>query len=213
MEYCICASGAIDKNCGVLRKQRRVSKRKKGSKRRKKLVNDLAKQHEHVANQRKDFHYKTAHSLFSRYDAVVVEDLQITNMVKNHHLAKSISDAAWGNFCLALGSKAENAGCHLLSLPPHGTSQMCSSCGGVVKKSLAVRVHRCSCGLTIDRDHNAAINILRAASALRGGALVVNSPEKLLIERKKREIPTVYESETGQLYFLKPPSDSLNQWG
>lgn len=195
------------------RKQRRVSKRRKGSHRRRKLVNELAKQHEHVAHSRKDFHFKTAHSLFSRYDAVVVEDLKITNMVKNHHLAKSISDAAWGNFCLALASKAENAGLHLLKVPPHGTSQICSGCDEIVKKSLAIREHKCrSCGLVLDRDHNAAINILRAASVLRGGELVVNSPEKLPNGRKKREIPT-YESETGQLCFIKPPSDFPNQWG
>jgi putative transposase len=169
------------------RKQRRVSKRKKGSDRRCKLVNELAKQHEHIANQRKDFHHKTAHSLFSRYDAVVVEDLQIRNMVKNHHLAKSISDAAWGNFVLILGSKAEKAGCHVFKVPPHGTSQDCSACGETVKKTLAVRVHRCDCGLVLDRDHNAAINILRAASALRGGVLVVNSPVEARNHTDSRE--------------------------
>ncbi|MCZ6680316.1 MAG: transposase [Candidatus Poribacteria bacterium] len=161
------------------RKQRRVSKRKKGSHRRQKAVHELAKQHEHIVNQRRDFHCKTAHQLYARYDAVVVEDLQITNMVKNHHLAKSISDAAWGNFILACTSKAENAGKYLLKVPPHGTSQICSGCGEVVKKSLATRVHRCnSCGLVIDRDHNAAINILRVASPLRGGMAVVNAPDE-----------------------------------
>ena len=109
-------------------------------------------------------------------------------MVKNHHLAKSISDAAWGNFISTLASKAENAGLHLLKVSPHGTSQECSGCGEKVKKSLSVRTHRCnSCGLVLDRDHNAAINILRVASTLRGGALVVNSPEKLSSERRKRE--------------------------
>ncbi|MCH8294041.1 transposase [Candidatus Poribacteria bacterium] len=163
------------------RKQRIVSRRKKTSHRRRKFVHELAKQHEHVANQRKDFHGKTAHRLYSEYDAVVVEDLQITNMVKNHHLAKSISDAAWGTFISTLGTcaKAENAGLHLLCVPPHGTSQICSGCGEKVIKSLAVRIHRCnSCGLVLDRDHNAAINILRVASTLRGGALVVNSPNE-----------------------------------
>ena len=172
------------------RTQRRLSKRIKGSHRRRKQVDALAKQHEHVANQRKDFHFKTAHRLFSRYDAVVVEDLQIQNMVKNHHLAKSISDAAWGNFLSALASKAENAGKHLLKVPAHGTSQICSSCGEAVNKSLAVRTHHCdSCGLSLDRDVNAAINIKRAASVLRGGVLVANSPEKLpLGERNEKPV-------------------------
>ncbi len=87
-------------------------------------------------------------------------------MVKNHHLALSISDAAWGNFTLALASKAESAGKHLLFVAPHGTSQKCSGCGQTVKKSLKVRVHRChTCGLQLDRDHNAAINILAAGRA------------------------------------------------
>ena len=126
------------------RKQRIVSRRKKTSNRRRKFVHELAKQHERIVNQRKDFHYKTVHSLFLRYDAIVVENLQITNMVKNHHLAKSISDAAWGTFISTLGTcaKAENAGLHLLCVPPHGTSQICSGCGEKVIKSLAVRIHR-----------------------------------------------------------------------
>ena len=82
----------------------------------------------------------------------------------------------------------ENAGYHLLKVSPNGTSQRCSGCGETVKKSLAVRVHRCeACGLVLDRDHNAAINILRVASTLRGGALVVDSPEILSIERQSRE--------------------------
>ena len=158
--------------------QRRLSKRQKGSSRYCRQRERVAKIHEHIANQRRDFHYKTASALFCEYDTIAVEDLQIRNMVQNHQLAKSISDAAWGNFRLALESKAENAGTHVLKVPPHGTSQNCSRCGVVVKKSLAVRTHDCpDCGLTLDRDHNTAINILRAATVLRGGALVVNSPE------------------------------------
>jgi putative transposase len=192
------------------RKQRQVSRRKKGSNRRSKRVVELAKQHEHVANQRKDFHYKTAHHLISRYDAVVIEDLKITNMVLNHRLAKSISDAGWGNFRLALESKAENAGCHLLKVPPHGTSQECCSCGEVVAKTIDVRVHRCDCGLVLDRDHNAAINILkRAASVLRGGALQAVSPEKLSKGRRgPRE--TRHSRKEAQLVkgFKQAPTDS-----
>ena len=159
--------------------QRVLSRCQKGSHRRERQRERVAKIHEHIANQRRDFHYKTAHRLFTQCDAVAVENLKITNMVKNHLLAKNISDAAWGNFRLTLASKAENAGKRVLKVKPHGTSQSCSGCGSVVKKSLAVRVHYCpDCGLTLDRDHNAAINIRkRAATALRGGALVVNSPE------------------------------------
>jgi putative transposase len=159
------------------KKQRHLSRRKKGSHRRRKQVAILAKHHEHVANQRRDFHYKTAHALFNQFDAVVVENLQIRNMLKNHYLAKSISDASWGNFVKTLESKAaltggrvserKNAGTHLLKVPPHGTSQKCSACDSIVEKSLATRTHQCDCGLTVDRDHNAAINILRAATALR----------------------------------------------
>jgi putative transposase len=110
-------------------------------------------------------------------------------MVQNHHLAKSISDAAWGNFQLTLQSKAENAGKHVLKVPPHGTSQNCSGCGVVVKKSLSVRVHCCpNCGLTIDTDHNAAINILRAATAQREGTPVINGPETLEREGNAKPI-------------------------
>ena len=89
--------------------------------------------------------------------------------------------------------KAENAGLHLLKVQPYGTSQTCSGCGAKVKKSLAVRIHKCLCGLTLDRDHNAAINIKRVASTLRGGALVVISPEKLSKGRKKRKIRKPYD--------------------
>ena len=133
------------------------------------------------------FHYKTAHHLFSQYDAVVIEGLTIDNMKRNHYLAKSISDAGWGNFRLALESKAANAGKHLLKVAPHGTSQICSGCGVIVKKSLSIRIHSCDCGLTLDRDHNAAINILGAATALRGGTLDY-SPERPARERSEKPV-------------------------
>ena len=170
------------------KKQRTLARRKKGSARRRKQNTILAKHHEHVANQRRDFHYKTAHRLFSQYDAVVIEGLTIDNMKRNHYLAKSISDAGWGNFRFALSCKAENAGKHLLKVAPHGTSQICSGCGSVVRKTLAIRTHQCDCGLTLDRDHNAAINILRAATALRGGAVEPITPERPARERSEKPV-------------------------
>lgn len=95
--------------------QRRVSRRKKGSNRRKKARNLLAKHHEHVRNQRKEFHFKTAHDLVSNYDLLIIEDLLVKNMVRNHHLAKSISDAGWSQFFEILTYKAENAGKEVLA--------------------------------------------------------------------------------------------------
>ena len=158
--------------------QRVLSRREKGSTRYKEQYEHVAKIHEHIANQRRDFHYRTAHYLFAQCDEVAVEDLKISNMVKNHHLAKSISDAAWGNFRLILQSKAANAGKQLTKVNPKYTSQRCSGCDTIVPKPLSVRVHDCpDCGLVLDRDHNAAINIKKAAVALRGGVVVTNTPE------------------------------------
>ena len=159
--------------------QRILSRRERGSRRYNKQCEHVAKVYEHIANQRRDFHHKTAHRLFSQCEEVAVEDLKIGNMVQNHHLSKSISDAGWGNFRLLLQSKAANAGKQLTKVDPKYTSQKCSGCDSIVKKSLSVRVHDCpNCGLILDRDHNAAINIKKAAVALRGGVVVTNTPEK-----------------------------------
>lgn len=146
--------------------QRSLSRKKKGSKNRAKAKQKLARQHEKIKNQRKDFHHKVSVQLVWRYGKIVVEDLQIRNMVKNHNLAKSISDAGWGEFISMLTYKAESAGREVVKVPPHGTSQECSRCGAVVKKDLSIRTHICPhCGLVLDRDHNAAINILQRAKA------------------------------------------------
>ncbi len=162
----------------LARHQQILARRNKGSKRRSKQRDTVARCHQHVANQRKDFQFKAAHSILERCDEVAVENLQIKNMVKNHYLAKSISDAGWGRFRLKLQSKAESAGKQFTKVKPHYTSQKCAGCGSIVKKSLSVRVHDCTdCGLILDRDHNAAINIKKAAVALRGGAVVTNTPE------------------------------------
>lgn len=141
--------------------QQRVSRRKKGSHRRRNACRVAARCHERIANQRRDFCHKTALLLVQSNDLIVVEKLRIANMVKNHSLAKSIHDAAWGLFLSILRRKAENAGRRYEEVNPNGTSQLCSACGKLVPKSLAVRLHCCpACGVILDRDHNAALNIL-----------------------------------------------------
>jgi putative transposase len=144
------------------RAQRRVSRRKKGSQRRRKAVKLLAKAHQTVCRTRTDFHHKTALALVKGYDTIYLEDLQVANMVRNHALAKSISDAGWGQFCAILAFKAACARKQVVAVPPAFTSQACSGCGVLVPKGLSVRWHRCpECGTSLHRDHNAALNILR----------------------------------------------------
>jgi putative transposase len=144
------------------RLQRQVSKKPKGSKNRRKAVKRLGQVHLKVQRQRKDFAVKTARCVVKSNDFVVLEDLQIRNMVKNHHLAKSISDAAWGDFRRWVEYFGKVFGVATVAVSPQYTSQDCSSCGEVVKKSLSTRTHICPhCGHVQDRDHNAAINILK----------------------------------------------------
>jgi putative transposase len=149
--------------------QRRVSRRKKGSNRRQKAACWLAKAHQRVRRQRQDFHHKTALSLVYQYDAIYHEDLQVANMVRNHSLAKSISDAGWSGFLTILTFKAESAGKRGVAVDPAFTSQTCSGCGVAVKKGLSVRWHSCpECGTSLHRDHNAAKNIQWRGQRLRG---------------------------------------------
>jgi len=147
------------------RRQRKVARRKKGSNRRKKAVKELARAHRRVKNLRLDFLHKTANHYIEKFKTICVEKLNIRNMVKNKHLSKSISDAGWGTFVELLLCKAAEAGREVIQVDPKGTSQNCSGCGETVKKSLAVRMHRCShCGLELDRDENAARNIAAKAT-------------------------------------------------
>jgi putative transposase len=143
--------------------QRMVSRRKKGSHRRRKAVALLAKAWEQIANRRKDTAHKVSRALVNRYDLIVFENLKIHNMVKNHHLAKSIYDACWGTLIQFTTYKAEYAGKTVELVDPRHTSQTCSECGQIVKKKLSERVHRCSCGYVADRDVNASRNILKKA--------------------------------------------------
>jgi putative transposase len=152
---------------------KRVAHREQGSKRREKAVALLAKAHQTVRRQRNDFHHKTALVLVRANDTIYLEDLRVRNMVRNHTLAKSISDAGWAQFRTILDAKAACAGRQVIAVPPAYTSQDCSGCGERVQKSLSVRIHVCpSCGLVLDRDENAARNIQRAGQALRGVAAI-----------------------------------------
>ena len=140
--------------------QRKVSRRKLRSNRRKKAVKLLAKQHQKVARQRKDFHFKVANRLVKDFSTIKFEHLNIQGMVKNHHLAKSISDAGWGNFISITANKAEEAGGQVEQVKAAYTSQTCSRCKHRHKMPLSQRIYRCgNCGLVIHRDHNAGINI------------------------------------------------------
>jgi putative transposase len=144
------------------RAQRRVARRQKGSNRRRKAVALLAKAHQHIRNQRRDFHHKEARKLVRQYDVISHEDLRVRNMVQNHSLAKSISDAGWSAFLSILTFKAASAGKRVQAVNPAFTSQACSGCGVIVQKGLSVRWHTCpDCGTSLHRDHNAALNILR----------------------------------------------------
>jgi putative transposase len=143
------------------RAQRRASRRVKGSHRRRKAVTLLARAHQRVRRARTDFQHKTALALVRQYDTVYHEDLQTANMLKNHHLAKSIADAGWSAFLGILSCKAVEAGKTVVAVPPAFTSQACSGCGVIVQKGLSVRWHLCpDCGTSLHRDHNAARNIL-----------------------------------------------------
>lgn len=149
--------------------QRRLSKAEKGTPERKKARKIVARIHERIANRRLNFAHQVSRLLVNRFGTIAFEDLNITTMQKNHHLAKSIADVAWNLFITITESKAEDAGSRVILVNPRNTSQMCSRCGMTVTKTLSDRVHSCPyCGLLMDRDQNAAINILRLGLQSQG---------------------------------------------
>lgn len=146
----------------------------------------VGKNHRHIRNHRRDFHHKEARKLVNGYGVIVFEKLQPANMstrpkpkqdaetgqyVPNGATAKaglnkSILDAGWGQFQQICVNKAAWAGSRVVLVNPKYTSQRCSGCGAIIKKDLSERWHECSCGCSLDRDHNAAINIKRAGLLL-----------------------------------------------
>lgn len=145
------------------RAQRAVSRKKKGGKNRRKAQRRVRRLHARVANLRHEHRHQVCNDLLSRYGKVAVERLNVQGMVRNHRLARAIIDVGWSSFVETLKFKAERAGAEVKEVSPHYTSQQCSGCGALVRKNLSVRVHRCGCGLVMDRDENAALNILERA--------------------------------------------------
>jgi putative transposase len=153
------------------RAQRRVARRTRGSTRRRKAVRLLARAHQRVRRARADFQHKSALALIRQYDTIAHEDLQTANMLKHHHLAKSIADAGWSAFLSIVSCRAAAAGETVVAVPPAFTSHACSGCGVLVYKGLSVRWHTCpDCGTSLHRDHNAALNILRMGRSGAGQA-------------------------------------------
>ncbi|MDY6782922.1 MAG: transposase [Cyanobacteriota bacterium] len=148
--------------------QRRVSRKQKGSANRKKAINRLGRVHLKISRQRKDHAVKLARCVVQSNDLVAYEDLRIRNLVQNHCLAKSINDAGWYQFRKWLEYFGKKFGKVTVAVNPAYTSQECSSCGAIVKKTLSTRTHICRCGCELDRDWNAAINILKSALSTAG---------------------------------------------
>lgn len=145
----------------IMTLQKALSRKRAGSKNREKAKTKLAKAWRKVRNRREDFVHKASHYLATNYSTIVFEALAIPRMVKNHNLAAAIMDACWGSLRQKTAYKTRMRGGRVILVDPRGTSQKCSSCGKAVEKSLAERIHLCpSCGLEIDRDVNAARNIL-----------------------------------------------------
>jgi putative transposase len=172
----------------LAKRQQAVSRKKRGSHRRARAGQLVGKAHRKIARQRRDFHHKTARKLVDRYQVMVFEDLQIGNLTRKPKpkqdekgvylpngaaakggLNKSILDAGWGSFVQLCSSKAAWTGRTLIKVDSRFTSQICSGCGQVRKKDLSERWHTCDCGMELDRDVNAAINILARGKQQMGG--------------------------------------------
>jgi putative transposase len=162
----------------IRRRSRALERCKRGSKRRAKVRARLTKAHEKIKNTRQTFLHQQSKALIDKCGTVVVEDLKVKNLVKNHTVARSISDAGWSTFVQYLTYKAENSGGKVIKVDPRHTSQACSGCGQTVAKKLEDRIHSCDCGTVLDRDHNAAINILHRGVMVPGLANVAHSKGK-----------------------------------
>ena len=172
-DFAVLSNGEAYKNPKHLRKsekrlaklQRDLSRKQIGSSNRNKARIKVAKLHEKIANQRMDFLHKKSTEIIRKNQAIVIEDLKVKNLMKNHNLAKSIAEVSWSRFREMLDYKSRWYGRELIIAPPdYPSSQLCSDCGNRSSqtKDLACRVYICpECGLEIDRDYNASLNLLK----------------------------------------------------
>ena len=162
------------------REQHRLSRKQKDSKNRAKQCIRLARAHERIRNQRFDFLHKLSCYYTNNYDFIAVEDLDVKELIEMAHNGKNHTDAAWATFLHMLTYKVERAGRWVVRVEPRGTTDRCSRCGEMVEKPLWVRVHRCPrCGLELDRDLNAARNILRDGLKKVGRELTELTPVEI----------------------------------
>jgi len=164
--------------------QRRLSRKEKGSSNRQKARQKLAKAHLRISRQRQEHAKRLARCVVKSNDLIAYENLKVSNMVKNHCLAKSISDVGWYQFRVWLEYFAWKFGKIAVAVAAQYSSQQCSNCGRMVKKSLSTRTHACQCGANLDRDENAAINILREGLRTVGRTGTAGfDPDSTLVER------------------------------
>jgi len=174
--------------------QRRVSKKQLGSLNRRKAKFRLAKLHEKISNQRFDFLHKLSRQHVNDYGLIAVEKLNVSNMIKNHRLAKSISDASWSTYLQMLAYKAESAGCRLIEVDPRNTSKKCSKCGNLKDMPLKLRQYDCPvCNFCEDRDVNAAINILERATVGLTGSYACEEASSTFSITSKQDTPLKQE--------------------
>ena len=179
----------------LIRLQRSVSRKVKGSNNRRKAVRLLAKEWQRLSDGERGYLHRLTREIVRMYDFIAVEKLRTKNMLRDGNLAKSISEQTWGTAITLLNEKAESAGVGMVAVDPEGTSQECSACGATVKKDLSVRVHECDCGYVADRDVNAAINILHRGISIAGGNVArmvgrIKDKSGVVLTRPR----TVYES-------------------
>ena len=148
----------------IANKQRSLDKKKKGSKRRQKAIQILTRTHEKIGNQRTDFLHKVSRGYADKYALVAVEKLDVKGMMDSY-FSRYIQDSAWDKFTQLLSYKLKMLGKVYVEVNPSYTTQECNKCGKIVKKSLSIRTHICDCGFVVDRDYNAALNIIKKARA------------------------------------------------